>query len=295
MKSYKMVLKNLEYKLKLVRAFFISDLRYRKRKHQQEFHRVPDFENPQSLNEKINNRMIFERDPFFTMLADKIAVREYVKTKIGDDYLVPLLGCFERAELIDLNELPEQFVLKCSHDSGSAIICKNKHQFDERAAKKKLNAHLNKNMYYVTREWHYKNIKPYIICEKFIDVFGGEPLHLIPEVYRVHCFSGKAHIAEADFTDDMNNEYVNVYDPYWTILPLTMGYNNSPHGIAEPDFYRHMITLAEKLAEGISYCRVDFIADKHQVFFSELTLTPCNGRIQICPVYWDYFLGELWV
>lgn len=74
-----------------------------------------------------------------------------------------------------------------------------------------------------------------------------------------------------------------------------MGYNNSPHGIAEPDFYRHMITLAEKLAEGISYCRVDFIADKHQVFFSEITLTPCNGRIQICPVYWDYFLGELWV
>ncbi|MFD3249030.1 ATP-grasp fold amidoligase family protein [Rahnella aquatilis] len=295
MKPYKMALKKLEYKLKLIRTFFISDLRYRKRKHLQEFRRVPDFENPQSLNEKINNRMIFERDPFFTMLADKVAVREYVKTKIGEDYLVPLLGCYERAELIDLSELPEQFVLKCSHDSGSAIICKNKHQFDERAAKKKLNAHLNKNMYYVTREWHYKNIKPYIICEKFIDVFGGEPLHLIPEVYRVHCFSGKAHITEADFTDAMNNEYVNVYDPHWKLLPLTMGYNNTPHKITEPIFYRHMITLAEKLAEGIAYCRVDFIANKHQVFFSEITLTPCNGRIQISPVHWDYFLGELWV
>lgn len=191
MKPYNLLLKKIEYKMKCFRAFFITDLRYRERKHQQEFRRVPDFRNPQSLNEKINNRMIFERDPFFTMLADKVAVREYVKGKIGEDYLVPVVGLFEKAEGIDLSTLPERFVLKCSHDSGSAVICRDKRQFDERAAKRKLSDHLNKNMYYVTREWHYKDIKPYIICEEFIDVVGGEPLHLTPEVYRLHCFQAR--------------------------------------------------------------------------------------------------------
>lgn len=295
MKSIDYFLKSLEYKLKVLRASFVCDISYRKKKHIKEFGRVPDFHHPQSLNEKINHRMIFDRNPLFTHLADKIAVRDYVREKIGEEFLIPVIAVYQKIEDIDFAALPDQFVLKCNHDSGSALLCPDKGHFDQHQASRKLAFCLERNMYYTTREWHYKNIPPRILCEEYIDIGSAAKNADMPEVYRIHCFSGKAHITEADFTDASGNEYVNVYDTRWRLLPLTMGYKNSPRSVTEPATYQRMVSLAERLADNIDYCRVDFLSDGEAIYFGEITLTPCNGRMQISPVSWDYHLGELWV
>ncbi|EHK6073767.1 ATP-grasp fold amidoligase family protein [Rahnella rivi] len=294
MKKMTYFLKSIEYKLKFLRTFFINDVYYRKKKHLQEFGETPNFKIPKSLNEKIIHRMIYDKNPLFTQLADKVSVRDYVKDKIGDSYLIPLLGVFDSAEEIDFNMLPERFVIKCNHDSNSSIICTDKIFFNEDEARRKLSFCLSRNMYYNTREWHYKNITPRIICENYIDVFLGKDRAYIPECFRIHCFAGKAHITEADFTDNNKNEYVNVYDKMWMLLPLTMGYENNSHNIPEPLSYKTMIVLAEKLSADIDYCRVDFLLSGEDVYFSEITLTPCNGRMHIKPESWNYLLGELW-
>lgn len=130
-------MKKLEYFLKIVRTSIISDKNYLTKKFMKKIKYSPNFDFPESFNEKINHRILYDRNPLFTQLADKLLVRDFIKQKIGEDYLVPLLKCYNKTQQINLDELPEQFVLKCNHDSGSSIICHSKHHFDLSKAKKK--------------------------------------------------------------------------------------------------------------------------------------------------------------
>ena len=247
-------MKILEYYFKQLRTLAQPDRVYLKNKFIRNLGYQPNFRHPMSLNEKINARMLFDRDPIYTRLADKISVREYVKEKIGEKYLVKILNTYRHPNEIELNTLPNRFVLKCNHDSGSTIICLDKSQFDLEMAKKKLNFHLKRNLYHVTREWHYKNISAQIICEEYIDLFDTQ-CPMIPTTCRIHCFHGQPHYAEIDISDTKGCEYINVYDTQWQLQPFTLEDPNTPEYIEKPLQFDNML---------------------------------------IKPKEWDYKLGELW-
>ena len=287
-------MKKIEYYFKKLRALLINDKCYLEKKFLKKINYRPNFEQPTSFNEKINFRMLYDRNPLYTRLADKIEVREYISQKIGDDYLVPLLKRYTNTDEIHLDELPNRFVLKCNHDSGSSIICHGKMNFDFEKAKRKLNFHLSRNLYYVTRERHYKDIPAQIICEEYIDLFTGKSRVMTPETCRIHCFSGQAHYSEIDFSDELGNEFINVYDPSWKLQLITLGSPNTPRSVDEPALYQKMLLLAGILAEDFDYCRVDFLISDNKIYFSEITFTPNAGRTPIMPVSWDYKLGALW-
>ena len=129
----------------------------------------PDFENPKTFNEKLNWLKLYDRKPLYTQLVDKYAVREYIAEKIGEQYLIPLVGGpWNSVDEIDFDALPEQFVLKTTHDSGGVVICRDKSSFDVEAAKARLAGHLKREYFWGKREWPYKNVKPRIIAEKYM-------------------------------------------------------------------------------------------------------------------------------
>ncbi|UNH26414.1 glycosyltransferase [Moellerella wisconsensis] len=287
-------MKKLEYFLKIIRTSIISDKNYLTKKFMRKIKYTPNFDFPTSFNEKINHRILYDRNPLFTQLADKLLVRDFIKQKIGEDYLVPLLKTYTKTQQIRLDELPEQFVLKCNHDSGSSIICHSKRHFDLSKATKKLDFYLMRNFYYITREKHYKDINAKIICEKYIDLFSNNNRMLTPETCRIHCFNGAPHYSEIDFSDENGNEFINIYDPEWNLQSVTLGYPNMRHKLPQPTLYSKMLELAKILAEGFDYCRVDFLISETKIYFSELTFTPNAGRTPIEPISWDYKLGSLW-
>lgn len=287
-------MKKAEYLCKKLRSIVVSDKLYLTNKFIKNIGYIPNFNNPKSFNEKVNYRMLNDRNPLYTQLADKLSARYYVSQKIGEQYLVPILAAYNHVDEINLDKLPNRFVLKCNHDSGSSIICQNKSEFDLQKAKDKLSFHLIKNLYYITREWHYKNIPAKIICEQYIDLFANKNRKLVPETCRIHCFSGKPIYAEIDYTDEYGNEYINIYDTQWQLQPMTFGYPNMLEPIAEPRLFQEMLRLAQKLVSPFDYCRADFLMSDHTLYFSELTFAPNAGRTKIQPLSWDFRLGELW-
>ncbi|MTC80412.1 glycosyltransferase [Providencia stuartii] len=287
-------MKKVEYLLKKLRSVVISDKLYLTNKFRKKIGYIPNFDTPKSFNEKVNYRMIYDRNPLYTQLADKLAVREYVSRKIGDQYLVPILATYNDVNEINIDKLPERFVLKCNHDSGSSVICVNKAQFNLQKAKDKLSFHLMKNLYYITRERHYKNIKAKIICESYIDLFANKNRKLIPETCRIHCFAGKPMYAEIDYSDELGNEFINIYDTQWQLQPVTFGYPNMLEPVAEPPLFQEMLRLAQRLVSPFDYCRADFLMSEDTLYFSELTFAQNAGRTVIQPLSWDFRLGEMW-
>lgn len=255
---------------------------------------TPDIKSPTTLSEKICHRLVYDHNNLYTMLADKLAVREYVASRTTRVKAVPLIGVYRSFSHIDFSTLPDQFVLKCNHDSGSTIICTNKDQFNYRQARKKLTLALKKNLYYTTREWQYKNITPVILCEPYVDLFNNADRNSTPEMLRIHCFHGVAHYAEADFTDDHGREFINVYDRHWNLQPFQMEYPNTPVAPGEPKLFREALLAAQELAKGLDYCRVDLMLKSDEIYFSEITLSPKRGKLRITPLEWDTKLGDIW-
>lgn len=286
--------KKIEYQGKVFRHFLQREETYLLKAWRKKHASITIFHQPESLNEKIVHRMLFIRDELYTQLADKYKVRDYVAKRIGEKHLIPLLGVWHKVEDIDYTRLPEKFALKCNHDSGSCQMVFSKEPKAIARYNQKLAFFLRRNYYYVSLEWHYKNIKPLIIAEQFIDVFADADPDITPELYRVHCFHGKARFVEADFTDSAGRKLTNIYDEEWRLQPFTMSQPNNPREIPKPALYTRLLALAEKLSEGIDYCRVDFFMNSENIWFSEVTFTPERGKIRFSPRIWDYRLGELW-
>ncbi|EQB3923860.1 TPA: glycosyl transferase, partial [Klebsiella pneumoniae] len=158
-------IKYIEYLLRKCRTILTNDISFHADRLREISGTYPDLLNPVTLNEKICHRILFIHNPFYTMLADKLLVREYVEKRTNLIKLIPLVGVYNRVDDIDFDKLPSKFVLKCNHDSGSAVICTDKTNIDPAKVKSKLKLSLKKNMYYTTREWQYKNIPPVILCE----------------------------------------------------------------------------------------------------------------------------------
>ena len=245
---------------------------------------------PKTYQEKLQWLKYYYRNPEYTRMVDKYAVREYVKEKIGDEYLVPLFGVYDSFEEIDFDKLPNQFVLKCTHDQGSVCICKDKKTFDYEKTKTILNKALATKHFYLSREWYYKNVKPRILCEKLLEQNSQED-GLID--YKFLCFNGVPKVLYVYSGRNTNNPCVDYRDIEWNRLPIRHGhYNNSLEDIPKPENYKLMIELAEKLSYNIPFVRIDFYESAGRVYFGEMTFFPSGGRILLQPEKYNYVFGQ---
>ncbi|WP_049849616.1 ATP-grasp fold amidoligase family protein [Trabulsiella odontotermitis] len=287
-------LKYIEYLLKKFSCLFISDYHYRKNRFVRNFGYCPDMQHPITFNEKLMYRALQPHDPTFTAMADKIQARQIVRKKLGCEYLVPLVGIWDTTEEIPLDSLPDRFVLKCNHDAGSTVVCRGKNTHDFAATFRKLNFCLKRNMYYTTREWQYKNISPVIMCEEYIDTSHTQYQGYTADVWHVHCFHGKPHFLEVEFLNAAGVRHSGIYDPQWSRQQVEMGYPGIPINPPVPGKLAIMLGAAATLAARLDYCRIDFYLSGDNLYFSEFTLIPANGRRGFLPDYWDIEFGNLW-
>ena len=233
-----------------------------------------NLKNPQTFTEKLQWMKLHYRNPLYTYCSDKLKVREYIAKKIGDEHLIPLLGVYDKADDIDFEKLPNQFVLKCNHDSGSIIFCKDKNDFDIKAAKAHLKKHMNTNFYYPSREWQYKDIEPKILCEEFLTDEKNEEI----KNYKFFCFCGKPKIIQVvcgKYTDMK----LKFYDTDWQPIESTISSIPEPDlTLNKPQKLDEMLRIARKLSEGFAHVRIDLYLRYHKIYFGEMTFFDLGGN-----------------
>ncbi len=245
---------------------------------------------PRTFNEKIQWLKLYDRNSLYTKLVDKYEAKKYISEKIGKKYVIPTLGIYDSFDEINFEQLPEQFVLKCTHDSGSIAICRSKAEFDKNEARKILEKGMKKNFYWIGREWPYKNVKPRIIAEQFLKEMDKEGLI----DYKLLCMNGKVKMSfTCSNRFDSSGLCVNFYDREWNPMPFERHYSRRAREIEKPFKYEMMVELAEKLSVGITFVRIDFYYIQEKVYVGELTFYPGNGMEEFTPEEWDYRLGEL--
>ncbi len=251
----------------------ISDKAYLKAVFKAETGYELNLEHPKTYNEKLQWIKLYDRRPEYVMYADKYRVREYISKTIGDQYLIPLIGMYKRAEEIPWGELPDRFVLKCNHASQTNIICKNKAELDILSAEKKLNAWLKKNAFWGAREWCYKDIEPCIICEEFIETEDGNT----PDDYKFMCFSGFPRLIQVHH-DRFGDHTLDYYTPEWKKADLQrVDANISTREVERPEKLDEMLSIAQRLSKDMYYVRVDLYNVNGKIYFGEITLYPTGG------------------
>lgn len=276
-----------------VRGLFnwMSDEKYLKMLWRLKFHKSLNLDNPQTFNEKLQWLKIHDRKPIYTTMADKYAVKKYVADKIGGKYIIPTLGVWESFEDINFDILPNQFVLKCTHDSGGIIIVKDKNNFDKKSARKLLERNLIRNFYYCGREWPYKNVPPRIIAEKYMEDSQDKELR----DYKFYCFDGKVHaLLLVTNRHGKGKMYFDYFDSEFSHLYLTNHWHsNAPVTPRKPYSFDTMIELAKILSTGIPHVRVDFYEMNGRVYFGEMTFYVNSGFLKIHPDDWEIEWGNL--
>jgi hypothetical protein len=256
------------------------------------FHRFINFKNPKTFNEKLQWLKIYDRKSEYTTMVDKYLVKDYVASKIGKEYIIPTIGVWNHPNEIDFNKLPDQYVLKWNHDSGSVVICKNKKTFDRQAALEKLKDGDGKTGFWYGREWPYKNVSPKIIAEKYI---SNEKDDDNLTDYKIHCFDGEPKlilVCKNRFSKTGLLE--NFYDEKWNLLNLHRPNVKPIDGkIARPIKFDEMLGFARTLSEGIPFARVDFYESFGKIYFGEMTFYPASGFLPFVPREWDYKLGRM--
>jgi len=246
-----------------------------------------NLEKPQTLNEKIQWLQLYDRKPIRTLCTDKYAVRDYVKEKIGEEHLIPLIFHTTNPTDIVPENLPDYpFIIKTNHSCGGHIIVKDKSTIDWKRIQIYFKKSLKKNYYYKTKEWQYKNIKPCIIVEKLL----LDNNRIIPDVYKFNCFNGKLGFAEVHF-DRYIDYRKNCYDHGWNLLNFDWGAKRGRE-IIKPESLSKMILLAEILAKDFRYVRVDLYNLINKVYFGELTFSPGAGFCRFKPHEWDRKFGN---
>lgn len=287
--GYKKIFKNKKFRLKFLKLLrFIPDSIMLKIEYRIKFHKKLNLKNPKSFNEKLQWLKIHNRKDIYTMMVDKYAVKNYVAGIIGTEYIIPTIGVWDKFEDIDFEGLPEKFVLKCNHDSGSVIVCKDKSKFDYQKAKNVLTEGLKRNGYYAGREWPYKNVKARILAEEFVEDRENECL----PVYKIFCFNGQPRIIQTIQNDKQPNESVDYFDIEWNLLPIRQDYPNSKKPFSKPERLEEMLNFAKKLSENESFIRVDFYVANEKIYFSEFTFFTDSGFGEFHPESWDEVMGE---
>ena len=251
-----------------------------------------DLDNPQTFNEKQQWLKLYDRRPIYTLFVDKYLVKEYVAKIIGEEHIIPTIGVWDNPEDIDFSLLPQQFVLKCNHNSGQGMfICKDKNTMDKRKVVAELKKGLSHNYYLWGREWPYKNVSRKIIAEKYMEDNGTNDLR----DYKFFCFNGKVKFFKVDF-DRFVNHHANYYSKYGELLPF--GEVVCPPLLDRilklPSQLETMVVFAERLSQNIPFLRVDFYEVNNMVYFGELTLFPNGGFGRWTDDKVDYEFGK-WI
>lgn len=253
------------------------------------FKKKIDLEKPVTFNEKLNWLKLNDRRNIYTTMVDKYEVKKYVSGIIGEEYTIPTLGIYNNFEEIDFDSLPNRFVIKCTHDSGGIVICKDKTNLDINKSRKIINRCLKMNYYYSSREWPYKNVKPRIMIEPYLE--DKEKKELVD--YKFFSFNGATkYIFIATNRQGIGKTFFDFYDIDFNHLNLTNGHPMNPKTPDKPLNYEKMIQLANKLSEGFPHIRVDFYEVDGKVYLGELTLYHNGGLVPILPKEYDVELGK---
>lgn len=247
---------------------------------------------PQTFSEKLQWMKLYDHNPLYTTLVDKYAVKQYVVDKIGDQYIIPTIGVWDNINKIDFDNLPDQFVLKCTHDSGGVVICKDKKKFDIAKAKKCLRKNFKRNFYYMGFEWPYKNVPPRIIAEKYMEDSKTKELR----DYKFFCFDGKVKALFIATERQKAGEDVkfDFFDADFKHLPFLQGHQNAAIMPDRPQCFEEMKNIAEKLSVGLPQVRIDLYEVDGKVYFGEYTFFHHGGWTPFEPEEWDYIFGS-WV
>lgn len=272
-------------------TYILSDKSFIRKIYKERMGKEINLSNPQTFCEKQNWLKLYDRKPIYTVMVDKYLARNFVSERIGEEYLVPLLGVWDNAEDIDFSMLPDKFVLKCNHNSD-VTICTDKSTLDIEKTKNKLSRQLKDDYYTHKREWPYKNIPRKIICEKFMENTNGEIL----VDYKLFCFDGipKFIMVNSD-RFEKGNQKTDMYDMDWKYMNMQDGhYPNAGDIFTKPDCFNEMCILAETLSKGTPFLRVDFNYWDNKLYFGELTFFHSAGLESFMPEKWDKIIGS-WV
>ncbi len=270
---------------------WLSDKNYARLIYRAKFGRKLNLNHPETFNEKLQWLKLYDRKDCYTTMVDKYEVKEYVANIMGNDCIIPTLGVWDSFDEIDFDALPNQFVLKCTHDSGGLVICKDKDKLDIKAAKTKINHSLKKNYYKSGREWPYKNVKPRIIAEQYLENIDKAEL----VEYKMFCFDGKVKMVLVCKGTAHGAGRTNDYcDRDLKRLPFVSLNPNSTGELEKPEQLSELIAFAEKLSAGIPQVRVDTYLMDGKIFFGELTFFHNSGFSKFEPEEWDRKLGE-WI
>ncbi len=251
-----------------------------------------NLKNPQTFNEKLQWLKLHDRKPEYTAMVDKYEAKKYVAERIGEEYIIPTLGVWDKFDDIDFDALPNQFVLKCTHDSGGLVICRDKGALDKEKARAKINRSLKRNYYFQSREWPYKDVKPRIIAEKYLGDEDNEQKTAITD-YKFFCFEGIPKLMYVS-KDKSEEPVTDFYDMSGTRLDMRMRDPNSINGYPLPQNFEKMQELAGILSDGLHHLRVDFYECNGKIYMGELTFFHCGGFARIYPNSWEKILGD-WI
>lgn len=254
---------------------YMNDYTYLKLMYKFKMGKNLDFNNVKTFNEKLQWLKVNNKNNFYTNLVDKYEVRNYIRNKLGEEYLIPLIGVWENANDINIDLLPNEFILKCNHDSGGVLICKDKSNFNIKKIKKYLNKRLKRNFYYIGREWPYKNINPKIICEKIIETKDGK----LPIDYKFSCFNGYVDNVMLCIGRETGNTKFYFFDRQWNLLRYNLAGKQAPKDftVPKPKMIDKMFEIAEVLSKDFPYVRVDLYCENNRIYFGELTFYPDCG------------------
>ena len=271
---------------------FVPDKMWIKYKYKRKFGKKLNLKNPKTFNEKLQWMKLYYRNPVCTTIVDKYEAKRYVAERIGEEYIIPTLGVWDRFEDIDFDALPNQFVLKCTHDSGGLVVCRDKRELDIEQAKHKINKCLKRNFYWHGREWVYKDIKPRIIAEKYMEDSQTKELR----DYKFFCFNGEPKVLfVASGRQGSGEMCFDFFDTQYNHLPIRKGHPNAEEKPSKPVSFELMKTLAEKLSEDLPHVRADFYEVNGKVYFGELTFASGGGFGPFEPEEWDKIMGDWFI
>lgn len=280
------------YKLAGMGIVPMDDKKYLKRQFKEHMGYEMDFSNPRTFDEKLNWLKLYDRNPLYTKMVDKYEAKLIVAEKLGDKYIIPTLGIYDSFDEIDFTSLPNQFVIKCTHDSGGVFIVKDKNNMDVNTLRKTIEKLLSKNFFYFHREWPYKNVNPRIIIEKYMEDDNTKELR----DYKFYCFNGNVKAMLLASNRQKGNEELrfDYYDKNFVKLNMTNYWH--PNAIEEsnkPKSFNEMIKFASELSVGFPHVRIDFYEVNGQVFFGEFTFYDQAGYLKINPKLWEIEWGDL--
>lgn len=279
--------------LKKVSKFIKDDKLYLSLRHLATFGKKIDWDNPITFNEKMQWLKLFERKPEYTVMVDKVKVKEYVASVLGKEYIIPTLGVWDNPDKIDFDILPNRFVLKCNHNSGTGMyICKDKSKIDIEKVKDRLRKGLKEDYYLINREWPYKDVPRRILAEEYID--PAPNVKDLPD-YKWYCFNGEPKYCQV-IQNRTANETIDFFDTEWNhqdFIGLTPGAKHATELPKRPKSLEVQLHIAKELSKDMPFSRIDLYETCDKTYFGEITLFPLGGFGSFKPEHYNELLGRM--